>query len=566
MKKLFVCFLLFSSLRFQAQSLMPVPDTLSGAVIQLTMHKDSVSFFPGKITRTYAFNAFHYLGPTLILKKGFPVSLVVNNQIGDTTTVHWHGLHVASKNDGGPFSMIMAGATWNPQFTVKDKASTYWYHPHLDKKTASQAIRGAVGLIIVRDSAEAGLPLPRRYGLDDFPVIVQSMQFDALNQPMPKGMQDSTLLVNGVTKPYVSLPAQVVRLRLLNASGERTFNFGFTANKTFFLTGTDGGLLPAPVSMNRIRLSPGERAEIVLNLTGMQSQTIYLMSYASELPMGVAGGPTMYMPPPSPPMDSPINGVDFNILQINVGAQTLAPITSIPSTLVPVTRLLPSMATKNRSISMTSVDSMNMDGPFLFNGQPYNMMRIDYYIPLNSIEVWTLINKTMVGHPFHLHASQFYIVDRKGQAPSPAESGRKDVVLLLPYDTVRIITKFEDFSNDTTPYMYHCHILMHEDDGMMGQFLVVPASETGIREETNTKGITLYPNPASNTMAVHTEDFENSIEKIQVYNMLGQLQYKQVNSSVHSDMTIQVQSLPPGAFLLYIYTKRGLTVCKFIKQ
>jgi FtsP/CotA-like multicopper oxidase with cupredoxin domain len=185
MKKLFVCFLLFSSLRFQAQSLMPVPDTLSGAVIQLTMHKDSVSFFPGKITRTYAFNAFHYLGPTLILKKGFPVSLVVNNQIGDTTTVHWHGLHVASKNDGGPFSMIMAGATWNPQFTVKDKASTYWYHPHLDKKTASQAIRGAVGLIIVRDSAEAGLPLPRRYGLDDFPVIVVLPQTKRFSSPEP---------------------------------------------------------------------------------------------------------------------------------------------------------------------------------------------------------------------------------------------------------------------------------------------------------------------------------------------------------------------------------------------
>jgi bilirubin oxidase len=566
-RTIFCIALLSLTIQSQAQTLMPVPDTLSGAVINLTMHKDSVQFFPGRITQTYAFNSFHYHGPTIILRKGLNVSLVVNNQIGDTTTVHWHGLHVASKNDGGPFSMIMAGMSWNPQFKVMDRASTYWYHPHMDKKTAEQAIKGAAGMIIVRDSMEAALNLPRIYGVDDFPIIVQCLQFDSVNQPSPKGMRDSTLLVNGVTKPFVNLPAQVVRLRLLNASGERTFQFGFTGNKSFHQIGSDGGLLQTPFSTNRVRLSPGERAEVLLDLGGMLGQTVYLMSYGSELPMGVAGGPTMPMPPPSPPMDSPLNGIDFNILKINVAAQTSNPVTTIPSSLVTVTPLLTSASTKSRTIVMTAVDTMNMDGPFLFNGLAFDMKRIDYYIPLGSVEIWTLINKTMVGHPFHLHDSQFYIIDRKGVPPGPSESGRKDVVLLMPYDTLRIITKFEDFTNDTIPYMFHCHILMHEDDGMMGQFLVVPASEAGIVNRQNSYGIRIYPNPANIDLTIESIRTENPIEFVTVLNLLGQRQSLLVNANATlQTIHIPVSQLPAGQYLVEIRTREGIAYQKLIKQ
>src|SRR6185312_14212198 len=215
---------------------------------------------------------------------------------------------------------------------ILNNAAMYWYHPHFMGKTAEQAIKGASGLIIVRDSAEAALTLPRKYGIDDVPLIVKCLQLDSNNQFMPRGMEDSTLLVNGVTNAQYSLPAQVVRLRLLNGSGERTFNFGFTANKQFYVIGSDGGLLNAPVGVTRIRLSPGERADVLVNLSGMNGQTIYLMSYASELPSGVQGGPTMPMPPGSPPMDSPLNGKDFSILKLNIVAQTTNPVTTIPTT------------------------------------------------------------------------------------------------------------------------------------------------------------------------------------------------------------------------------------------
>jgi blue copper oxidase len=534
-----------------AQQPLFIPDTLSGSTINLTLKTDSVQFFPGQISFTNGYSGYKYLGKTLILKKGTNVSITVNNQLTDTTTVHWHGLHVAPQNDGGPHTMIMPGATWNPQFTVMDRASTYWYHPHFHMKTAEQVLKGAAGMIIVRDSAEAALILPRRYGIDDFPIIVQSLQFDSLNQPMPKGMEDSTLLVNGTMNPYVNMPAQVVRLRLLNASGERVLNFGFTGSMSFSIIGSDGGLLQNPVTATRARLAPGERAEVLLNLTGMNTQTIQLISYGSELPMGVQGGPTMPMSG-GPPMDSPLNGIDFNILQINVVAQTTTPVITIPSTLVNVTPYTAIQANITRTINMTADSMMVMDGPFYFNGNTFDMMRIDYQIPLNNIEIWQLSNQTMVAHPFHIHDVQFYILDRDGNAPPLEERGRKDVVLVMPNETVRFITKFEDFADTLSPYMFHCHILMHEDDGMMGQF-VVSSTMLGIKDIKNTKdNISVFPNPANDKISIKCpEANKKSNAVITVYNSTGQKvgDYKFNSEGIYN---IDVSGWPGGIYFTTI--------------
>ena len=532
-----------------AQHLLFIPDTLSGTTFNLTVHMDSVQFFPGQITQTLAINANHYLGPTLLMRKGDSVSLTVNNNIGDTTTMHWHGLHIAPANDGGPFSMIMNGMSWNPKFVVRNNAATYWYHPHMMKKTAEQAIKGDAGLIIVRDDDEGALTLPRRYALDDFPIVVQSVELDSVNQFMPKGMVDSIVFVNGTDTPYVNMPAQVVRMRMLNASGERTFNFGFTANRAFKVIGNDGGLLQAPVNTTRIRLSPGERAEILLDLDGLAGQTIYLMSYASELPMGIQGGPTMPMPVGSPPMNSPLNGIDFNILQINVTAQTAAPITTIPASLILDTPLTASMAHTARFIEMTADSFMVMDGPFYFNHELFDMNRIDYRIPLNNVEIWTLHDSTMVAHPFHIHDVHFYILDRNGAAPGATEQGRKDVVLIQSGETVRFIAKFEDFADTSTPYMYHCHILMHEDDGMMGQFLVGPYPDR-IAPIPNDRDILVYPNPAKDFITIKLKDKNQSGEmQLRVFNLLGQ----QIYGGTFTGLTeLNTSGWPKGFYTLAV--------------
>lgn len=503
-----------------AQTLLVVPDTLVGPNISLEMHEDSVQFFPGQISYTYAYNQYSYLGPTLIFEQGQPMNISVTNSIDDTTTVHWHGIHLPSKWDGGPHTEIMPGDTWNPQFVVMDKASTYWYHPHLHMKTASQAIKGAAGFIIVRDPNEAALNLPREYGVDDYPLVIQCQEYDANNQAMPLGMQDSTILVNGAranyngNSVYGNFPAQMVRMRLLNASGERAFNFGFTGNKNFYQIGSDGGLLNEPFDTTRVRLAPGERAEIVIDLSGMQGQTLYLMSYASELPMGVQGGPTMPMPPGSAPMDSPLNGIDFNIMQINVVAPTANAITTLPAILETNIPYAEASADITRTIRFTADSAMVMDGPFYFNDSTFNMDRIDYVIPINNTEIWKLVNETMVAHPFHIHDVQFYILDRNdGQIPHNGESGRKDVVFIPTGDSVRFITKFEDFTDTIIPFMYHCHILMHEDDGMMGQFIVVPPGFVGVNENMKlSENLIVYPNPVDTELKIKlpngTEQFD----------------------------------------------------------
>jgi blue copper oxidase len=570
MKSIVSNIVLFCALAISAnaQTPIPIPDTLSGSNINLTMHQDSVQFFQGQKTQTLAFNQYSYLGPTLILNNGQNVSITVNNQIGDTTNLHWHGLHVSPTNDGNPHTMIMDGMNWNPQFTVLDKASTYWYHPHFHGKTAEHAIKGAAGMIIVRDNDEAQLNLPRTYGVDDFPIVVQSAQLDSNNQFMPFGMQDSTVFVNGVRanygySAYLNVPAQVVRLRLLNAAGERTFNFGFTGNMPFKIIGSDGGLLNAPVNATRIRVSPGERYEILLDLSSMNGQNIYLMSYGSELPMGVQGGPTMPMPPGNPPMDSPLNGVDFNVLQLIVGNQTINPVTAIPASLVTVSPIPSSQSNITRTVDMTAIDMMAMDGPFYFNNQLFDMERIDFYIPIDNTEVWELTNNTMVAHPFHIHDVQFYVLDRDGNLPPVHERGRKDVVLVKPNETVRFITKFETFSDTITPYPFHCHILMHEDDGMMGQFLVVPSGfTTGINDNlVLTQSITVFPNPTSSFLQFELP--ENELVSYRITDMSGKVVQKQDNFSGN---TIHVSQLSQGIYHVWFRSGSKYYSSKFQKQ
>jgi len=554
----------------KAQTLLQVPDTLIGPNISLTMHKDSVQFFPtGSKTYTYAYNQYAYLGPTLIFEQGQNMNITVTNDINDTTTVHWHGIHLPSKWDGGPHTEIMAGETWNPQFTVMDKAATYWYHPHLHMKTALQAIKGAAGFIIVRDPNEAALSLPRKYGVDDYPLVIQCQQYDANNQAMPLGMQDSTIMVNGARanngySVYGNFPAQMVRMRILNASGERAFNFGFTGNFPFKQIASDGGLLNQPFDTTRVRLAPGERAEIVVDLTGMQGQTLYLMSYASELPMGVQGGPTMPMPPGSPPMDSPLNGIDFNIMQINVVAQTTNAVTALPATLESNIPYPEASADITRTIRFTADSAMVMDGPFYFNDSTFNMDRIDFVIPINNTEIWKLVNETMVAHPFHIHDVQFYILDRNdGQAPHRGERGRKDVVFIPTGDSVRFITKFEDFTDTIIPFMYHCHILMHEDDGMMGQFIVVPPEYVGLN--TNmvlASSIKVFPNPTSDFLTFTLNENLNLLD-IRIIDNNGQVVFKKDDCTLNK---IDISFLENGNYHLLIRSNEKYFNANFIKK
>lgn len=492
-----------------AQNALLIPPTLSGTNINLTLQHGTVPFFSGPVTNTMGVNG-NILGPTLILNQSDVVQFSVNNQLMDTTTIHWHGLHVSSPNDGGPHTFILPNSTWSPSFTIMDKAATYWYHPHLHHHTDMHVSKGIAGMIIVKDNIESALTLPRTYGVDDIPLLIQTKDFDANNQILMHTNNDDVLMVNATLNPFINVPAQVIRYRILNGSSQRTFNLGLTNNKSFYQIASDGGLLNAPVLLTRLQLSPGERAEILIDFSGMNGQNIFLKSFASELPNGIYGATnpgmgaglslTGYNP-------NALNGSDFDIIKFSIAPPNANAITTIPTTLTNNSVYTETSANTTRVLTFTpeTMGPNQLNGNFLINGATMDLGVINYSIPLNNIEIWELRNQSAISHPFHIHDVQFFILSRNGTSPPQNEQGRKDVVLVKPQEIVRFITKFDDFANTTVPYMYHCHLLTHEDGGMMGQFIVY--DPLSINDDlTEQYGIQIFPNPNFGTFEIRYKE------------------------------------------------------------
>jgi bilirubin oxidase len=256
LKKLLTLFIIGISLTAFTQNQLIIPSTIETTDINLNLQNGTHQFIAGHDTATMGVNG-NILGPTLIVNNGDNLNINVTNNLGQPTTIHWHGMHVSASNDGGPHTVIDPGTTWNPQFTVMNKASTMWYHPHLDEYTDEHVSKGIAGFIIIKDEEEAVLNLPRTYGVDDIPLAIQTKQLDANYQIIHHTNHDDLLMVNATVNPYVEVPRQVVRLRLLNGTTQRVLNVGFSENRVFQLIGTDGGLLEAPLSLTRLQLASG---------------------------------------------------------------------------------------------------------------------------------------------------------------------------------------------------------------------------------------------------------------------------------------------------------------------
>lgn len=558
------------SVSLYAQNPLFIPDTLTGPSYSLTVQSGTKQFFTGQNTPTFGYNG-NFLGPTLLINKGDNITLNVTNTLNVPTTVHWHGFHVAPENDGGPHQIINPNTTWSPAFKMLNKAATFWYHPHGEGKTEIQVSKGLAGMIIVRDSAEASYNLPRKYKVDDFPLIVQSRAFDFFYQIATATHEDSFPMVNGTRDPYLSVPKQVVRFRLLNGSADRTYYFGLSDNSNFHVIASDGGMLAQPHATNRLRLSTGERAEILVDFGSYTiGQQIYLMSYASELPRGIIGADsvgTSTIVIQEGYYSNPLNGLDFNLVRFDVTAPTSNPVTAIPTSFASVTPIPTASATVTRNIhfspdTVTSGLQGYVDGPFLINDTPFHMDSINQIVHLNDIEIWTLTNSTMVAHPFHIHDIEFFVVDINGNPPPPEYAGLKDVILVQPNDTVRFITKFETFANDSVPYMYHCHLLHHEDDGMMHAFLVIDTSlTTSTGDQIEKWPLTLYPNPSNQEyFYLASPTFEP--DRIEIFDMMGQLVHR-LDLSDHISR-ISIHGLAKGVYMTKIHSKHRSTIRRLI--
>lgn len=431
--------------------------------VAIRIQKGTREFFPGRTTQTLGYNG-NFLGPTIRVRHGQRFRANINNTLAQPTTLHWHGLHLPAKWDGGPRQPIPAGTSWNPNFTINQQAATLWYHPHAMGLTGEQVYRGLAGLFIIEDEVSDKLDIPRVYGKDDIPLIIQDRRFFNNGQfayvqnrnDVMRGVIGNYLLVNGVIQPVLGVHAGPVRLRLLNGSNASIYQIAFANRQSFRVIASDGGFLERPVTLDSIVLSAGERAEVVVDF--------------SATPLGQQVGLLV----------DQFNGSRFEALRIRVdrAAETTV---KLPAILRPFDRIPPSEAKVKRTFVMETMGMGGgrggmgmMGGGLSINGKKMDLNRIDERVRLGATEIWEITNRSAMmmrtPHSMHLHDVQFQILDRDGKAPPPHEQGRKDTVLIAPGETVRIISRFLDY---TGIYMYHCHLLEHEDDGMMGQFEIV---------------------------------------------------------------------------------------------
>lgn len=419
-------------------------DEEDGVVYTVRAQKGKTEIFDGTETSTYGYNGT-FLGPMLQIEKGQKVKIRTVNELEEETTFHWHGLEVSGDVDGGPHNPLQPGEERMIEFEVAQEAATLWFHPHPEGKTAEQVYNGLAGLIYIQDENSQSLGLPNEYGKNDFPLIFQDKKFDNQKQLNYQTARNSdgtigdTLLVNGTVNPKLTVPNEKVRLRLLNGSNARNYTFKLNTGDTFVQIATDGGFLNEPVVLNEVTLTPSERAEIIVDFSVLNSSIDLAL----------------------------INEDGSVLLPFEIADQ------HVESSETPERMNDFSVTKEERELPVTkNLVLFGMMDMVTINGKKFDPERIDFTQEQGVTEVWEIYNKKdMMGgmiHPFHIHGTQFKILSRDGKEPSENERGWKDSLSIQPGEKVKIAIQFKHKG----VYMFHCHILEHEDNGMMGQILI----------------------------------------------------------------------------------------------
>lgn len=417
------------------------PDKVDGNDVWYTVRaqEGETQILPGKKTKTWGYNA-PLLGQTIVLKDGVHYHVHIVNDLPEVTTLHWHGLNIPGPiTDGGPHAPVYPGESRDIDFTLNQPAQTDWIHPHPCPNTARQVWRGLAAAVVVTDDIEAKLPFPRNYGVDDIPVVLQDRSYhdNQLDYDADYDM-DGTLgkymLVNGTINGVFNVTTQRVRLRMLNGADRREYRLHFSDDHEFTQIASDGGVLPAPVQMKKVMLTAAERAEVIVDFGDYKP-----------------GDRVQLMTDDMPVMTFAIG--DFKRDE-----------TTLPEHLVDIADWQP---TPGLPIEKTVMSGM--DDEVLLDGKLFDMQRIDRRQQVGTVVDWDVTNTNEMDggmiHPFHMHGCHFLILSRNGHAPYPNERGFKDTVGVNAGETVRIRVKFDVLG----VFMYHCHILEHEDTGMMAQ-------------------------------------------------------------------------------------------------
>jgi len=414
-------------------------------------------------------------GPLIEVSEGDSVEIEFANNIpGEESTIHWHGMPVPADQDGNPMDAVGSGSTRTYAFDLpKGSAAPYWYHPHPHGKTAEQVYRGLAGVFVVKSKAD---PVPSEYGdtvlmFTDLRLAADgTMPADTMADLM-NGRVGDHVLVNGQKNPSLALKlGEKRRLRLCNATNARYLRLTFE-NASMAIIGTDGGLLEKSVPVEEILLAPAERVELVVTFENPGAAILRTLDYDR----GWMG--------PGKPEDA-----GLALITANVSETPAHPIPPLPEKLRSIAPLDAPAVTRrfvftekmemgSGTMSMSShgmdmgsggmaMDAGGMKIEFFINGVAFDMNRVDVVSKVGDVELWEVVNQSDMDHPFHVHGTQFQVVEheRNGKVAKPAYLSWKDTVNVVQGETVRLLLR-QDMPGRR---MYHCHILEHEDLGMMG--------------------------------------------------------------------------------------------------
>lgn len=449
---------------------LPIPPLIDAReqrqAINLRVQSGETAFYPDRLSKTLGYNG-SYLGPTLRVYRGDDVNVAVANNLAVDTTVHWHGLLVPGELDGGPHQIISPGGTWRPTLPIRQPAATLFYHSHAHGLTAEQVYSGLAGVLLVADDEERGLGLPSDYGVDDLPLVIQDREFRDGRLVTPTGMmvamqgrRGDTILVNGAPTPMARVPNRLVRLRLVNGSNARIYALSFSDGRSFHWIGAEGGLLERSVELRSIPLAPGQRAEILVDFADGEPVSLVTLPDANAAMAGMPGGMGS-MGSGEADAGSMATVLRFESRPMARPGAT----TSAPNLLVARSRPDRSEAVRRRRLVL----NMGMGGGLTINGKSFDINRVDEQVRLGDVEIWD-VSGEMMRHPVHIHGVHFDVLSRGGGPPAISDQGPRDTIVVQ--ESVELLIRFDQPAT-TAPFMYHCHILEHEDNGMMGQFSVV---------------------------------------------------------------------------------------------
>lgn len=392
-------------------------------------------------------------GPLIEVTEGDRVEIAFANNIpGEESTIHWHGMPVPADQDGNPMDPVPSGTERIYSFELPEgSAGAYWYHPHPHGRTAEQVYRGLAGVFVVKPKVD---PIPAEYGdtilmFTDLRIAADGTMPGNTMVDMMNGRVGDHVLVNGRKNPVLEVPAETRRrFRLYNATNARFLRLTFDG-ASMRIIGTDGGLLEAPVPADEILLSPAERLELIVDFGKSGPATLRTLDYDRGW-MG-AGRPA---------------DAGLSLLTVNVSETAAEPVPPLPEKLRPIAELGTPAVTRRFVFTETmGMGANGMEMGFLINGASFDMNRIDIIAKVGEVELWEIVNRADMDHPFHIHGTQFQEIERErdGSIAKPAYRAWKDTVNVARRETVRLLVR----QDQPGPRMYHCHILEHEQLGMM---------------------------------------------------------------------------------------------------